>query len=99
MTRPDTVWQSIRGSGTPRINGLAGAPPRRALGMPKCYTITSIQMLKPMTEHSHHHHPHGHAHPPAAIAPSILRLSVVQRLLFAALLTALVWTAVILVMG
>lgn len=56
-------------------------------------------MLKPMTEHSHHHHPHGHAHPPAAIAPSILRLSVVQRLLFAALLTALVWTAVILVMG
>jgi hypothetical protein len=48
-----------------------------------------------MTEHHHHHHPQGHAHPPAAIGPSILRLSVVQRLAFAAALTALVWAAVI----
>lgn len=49
---------------------------------------------EPMTEHRHHH-PHGHAHPPAAIGPSILRLSVLQRLVFAAVLTALVWAAVI----
>jgi hypothetical protein len=48
-----------------------------------------------MTEHHHHHHPHGHAHPPAAVGASILRLSVVQRLAFAAVLTALVWAAVI----
>ena len=48
-----------------------------------------------MTEHHHHHHPHGHAHPAAAIGPSILRLSVAQRLAFAAVLTALVWAAVI----
>lgn len=48
-----------------------------------------------MTEHHHHHHPHGHAHPPASIGPSILRLSVVERLVFAAVLTGLVWAAVI----
>jgi hypothetical protein len=48
-----------------------------------------------MTEHHHHHHPHGHAHPPAAAAASILRLSAGGRLLFAALLIALVWAAVI----
>lgn len=50
---------------------------------------------KPMTEHHHHHHPHGHAHPPANIGPSILRLSVAQRLAVVAVLTALVWAAVI----
>jgi hypothetical protein len=48
--------------------------------------------------HHHHHHPHGHAHPSAAVGPSILRLSVMQRLAFAAALTALVWAAVLLVM-
>jgi hypothetical protein len=48
-----------------------------------------------MTEHHHHHHhPHGHAHPSAAAAPSILRLSVTQRLSFMAVLIALVWAAV-----
>jgi len=51
-----------------------------------------------MTEHHHHHHPHGQAHPPAAIGASILRLSVAERLVMAALLTALVWAAVIWVM-
>jgi hypothetical protein len=47
-----------------------------------------------MTEHHHHHHPHGHAHPPAAVAPSILRLSVVERLAFVAVLIAAIWAAV-----
>jgi len=42
--------------------------------------------------HHHHHHP-GHAHPPAGVAPSILRLSVLQRLGFAAGLIALLWAA------
>lgn len=47
-----------------------------------------------MTEHHHHHHPQGHAHPPTTAGPSILRLSVFERLSFAAVLTALVWAAV-----
>jgi hypothetical protein len=51
-----------------------------------------------MTEHHHHHHPHGHAHPPAAVGPSILRLSVVERAVIAAALIVLVWGAVIWVM-
>ena len=42
--------------------------------------------------HNHHHHP-GHAHPPAGVAPSILRLSVLQRLGFAGGLIAAVWAA------
>lgn len=48
-----------------------------------------------MTEHHHHHHLPGHSHPPAAIGPSILRLSVFERLAFAAVLTVIVWVAVI----
>jgi hypothetical protein len=48
-----------------------------------------------MTEHHHHHHPHGHAHPPATIGPSILRLSALERLVCAAVLTGLVWAAVL----
>ena len=42
--------------------------------------------------HHHHHHP-GHVHPPASVHPSILRLSVLQRLGFAAGLIALIWVA------
>jgi hypothetical protein len=42
----------------------------------------------------HHHHPLGHAHPPAAIAPSILRLSVVERLGIVSVLIAAIWAAV-----
>jgi hypothetical protein len=45
-------------------------------------------------DHGHHHHHHpGHVHPPASVYPSILRLSVLQRLTFAAGLIALVWIA------
>ncbi len=44
--------------------------------------------------HHHHHHPAGHAHPPAAITPSILRLSAIERLAFVSALIALIWIAV-----
>jgi hypothetical protein len=43
-------------------------------------------------------HPHRHApgqpHPPARVSPSILRLSVWERLLAAAVLIAVLWGAV-----
>jgi hypothetical protein len=41
----------------------------------------------------HHHHHAGHAHPPAAVHPSILRLSAIERLGLAAVAVALLWTA------
>ena len=43
--------------------------------------------------HGHHHHHPGHVHPPASVHPSILRMSALQRLSFAAGLIALVWVA------
>jgi hypothetical protein len=44
--------------------------------------------------HGHHHHRHpGHVHPPAGVAPSILRLSALQRLAVSAGLIALLWAA------
>ena len=43
--------------------------------------------------HPHHHHHPGQGHPPASISPSILRMSVVQRLAIAAALIALLWGA------
>lgn len=57
-------------------------------------------------EHSHGHaHPHhGHAHPPAAphppmaLAPSFMRLSLVQRLGVAVVASAVLWCAVWLAM-
>jgi hypothetical protein len=45
--------------------------------------------------HPHHDHGPGQGHPPAAISPSILRMSVVERLAIAAGLIALVWGAVV----
>jgi len=51
----------------------------------------------PMTDHrghAHHHHHPGHGHPPAAVHPSILRLSGLQRLGVAVALIALLWLAV-----
>jgi hypothetical protein len=46
-----------------------------------------------MTQSHPHHHP-GHVHPPAAVAPSLLRLSAWQRLAVASGLIALMWLAV-----
>jgi hypothetical protein len=43
----------------------------------------------------HHHHPPGQGHPPASISPSILRMSVVERLAIAAALIAVLWAAVL----
>ena len=42
----------------------------------------------------HHHHPPGQGHPPAAVSPSILRMSIAERLTIAFALIALLWGAV-----
>jgi hypothetical protein len=42
--------------------------------------------------HHRHHHP-GHVHPPASANLSILRLSALERLGFAAGLIAVLWAA------
>ncbi|MGI8525764.1 MAG: hypothetical protein ACR2K5_06215 [Pseudolabrys sp.] len=43
--------------------------------------------------HGHHHHHPGGSHPPAALAVSILRLSVLQRLTLAAAAIVVLWVA------
>jgi hypothetical protein len=40
-----------------------------------------------------HHHHGGAPHPSPAVSPSLLRLSVAQRLLGAGVLIALIWAA------
>jgi len=45
--------------------------------------------------HQHHHHPEGGTHPAAAIAPSILRMALTERLLVVALMVAAIWGAVL----
>ena len=45
---------------------------------------------------AHHHHHPGHAHPPATVSPSILRLSVLERLAAVAVVVAVLWGAVVL---
>jgi hypothetical protein len=42
---------------------------------------------------THHHHP-GHVHPSATVAPSLLRLSVGQRLAIAVAIAVVLWAAV-----
>jgi hypothetical protein len=44
--------------------------------------------------HPHHHHQPGQGHPPASISPSILRMSVLERLAVAAVLIVVLWGAV-----
>ena len=41
----------------------------------------------------HHHHP-GHAHPPVSVAPSILRMSVWERLAAVSVVIVLLWVVV-----
>jgi len=48
----------------------------------------------PTHVHEHHHHP-GEGHPPATVAPSILRLSALQRLAAAGAMIGLIWVAVV----
>lgn len=78
--------------------GAPAAIGNEPLGVPKCYTITirkaGTDPVMSHESHHHHHHPQGEAHPPAAIAPSILRLSAAQRLGMALALIAVIWAAV-----
>jgi hypothetical protein len=68
---------------------------------PMLYYYNSIQRGRrnsamPTTVHYHRHqHPPGEGHPPAAIAPSILRMSALQRLAVATGLIAVIWGVVI----
>ena len=43
---------------------------------------------------THHHHHTGEAHPVARVAPSLLRMSALERLALAAIAATLLWTAV-----
>jgi hypothetical protein len=43
--------------------------------------------------HGHSHHHPGQGHPPVTAHPSILRMSALERLGFAAVLIALLWAA------
>jgi hypothetical protein len=76
-----------------------------ALDISQCYIVTksldhplSSSQTVPMPTHVHqpqqHHHP-GQGHPPASISPSILRMSVLERLAVAAALIVVLWGAVI----
>jgi hypothetical protein len=47
-----------------------------------------------MRAHPHHHHPPGEEHPRASVSPSILRMSVFERLAIAAAVIAVLWGAV-----
>jgi hypothetical protein len=40
-----------------------------------------------------HHHPEGGRHPTAAIAPSILRMALTERLIIVAVMIAVIWGA------
>jgi hypothetical protein len=43
---------------------------------------------------THHHHETGEAHPVAHVAPSLLRMSALERLAMAAIAAVVLWTAV-----
>jgi hypothetical protein len=43
---------------------------------------------------THHHHHAGEAHPSPTLSPSLIRLSVPQRLMLAGLLIGVIWAAV-----
>jgi len=59
-----------------------------------CYIIT-LFMSDHRHHHDHHHHHHpGQVHPPATMRPSILRLSLPERLGAATGVIALIWAAV-----
>lgn len=44
---------------------------------------------------NHHHRHDGHVHPSPAVAPSLLRLSALQRLGLVAMMLAVLWGAVL----
>ena len=43
---------------------------------------------------THHHHHTGEAHPVAGVAPSLLRMSALERLALAAIAAIVLWAAV-----
>ena len=51
--------------------------------------VSTFSSIRTMT----HHHHSGHVHPPAAVAPSFLRMSVAERLVIVAVVLALLWVA------
>ena len=60
-----------------------------------CNIDASILRERIMPTHVPHPHRHpGRGHPPASISPSILRMSVLQRLAIAAALIVVLWGAV-----
>jgi hypothetical protein len=71
-----------------------------------CYIVTSTREQRvrpdvgaerktmPTNVHPHRHHHPGQGHPPASVSPSMLRMSVLERLAVAAALIALLWGAV-----
>ena len=50
--------------------------------------------MPPASRPIHHHHVAGQGHPPAAVAPSILRLSLGGRLAAVTAVLALIWGVV-----
>ena len=55
----------------------------------------NITMTAPQHHDSgpHHHHHPGRAHPPATVPASLLRMSALVRLAFAAALISMLWVA------
>jgi hypothetical protein len=51
------------------------------------------------TQLPHQHHHPGRGHPPASVSPSILRMSVVQRLAMSVALIGALWAAVVWAVG
>jgi hypothetical protein len=47
-----------------------------------------------MSHDHHHHHDPGHAHPPATVAPSILRMSALERLAAVTVVIVVLWGTV-----
>jgi hypothetical protein len=85
------AWQSIplgpqRGAGTGRFRMLYYYTKPRPTAGPAMSTHV---------DHPHHHHHPGQGHPPASVAPSILRMSAVERLAVAAAVIVAIWGAVI----
>src|SRR5688572_2681674 len=77
--------------------GMAKGGRRETPGIPdrKCYIVTKDGTPMPTELHSHQHHHHaGQGHPPATVRPSILRLSVVERLAAAGVGIAVIWAVV-----
>jgi hypothetical protein len=58
-----------------------------------CYISAAPVPLKydMPAQHPHHHHHPGAGHPPATVSPSILRMSMVERLGLAAVMIAALW--------